>query len=396
MTQRIIYAAVFALVAGTAGAAEDPSPASAREAVERSLGFLEKEGVAWIKEKQCVSCHHVPFLLWSFNEAQARGLAIDSNKAAEWTDWSWKFSRTRREWFKLTSESLKPNAMDGLPAATLNKLTPMAGKPFAAEKDLLAELGRLLPADELGPNRAALVKRAARPLDPMNDGGGLDTMTQMLLGRAIRTKEAKAAASEAELAEVMTRWQQPDGSWKASGQLPSQNRPRPESDAVTTQWTVLALATIQDPTPATRDSMRRGLEFLKTVKPGASTESLIGALMVESRFGRPEQAKGLLEQLRSRENPDGGWSWRAGSAGDAFTTGQALYALRRIGVEADDPAVRAGRNALIRTQTPDGSWPDAAATISTAKTAERLKKVVPIYRYWGSAWAVIGLTQTLP
>ena len=45
-------------------ASEDP----ARRAIERSLPYLEREGVAWIEKRACLSCHHVPFLLWSFRE----------------------------------------------------------------------------------------------------------------------------------------------------------------------------------------------------------------------------------------------------------------------------------------------------------------------------------------
>src|SRR5262245_60128352 len=65
-------------------ASEDP----ARRAVERSLPYLEREGVAWIEKRACLSCHHVPFLLWSFREARDRGLAVDGKKLAQWAEWA--------------------------------------------------------------------------------------------------------------------------------------------------------------------------------------------------------------------------------------------------------------------------------------------------------------------
>ena len=67
---------------------EDP----VRRAVERSLPFLEREGAAWIRERACLSCHHLPFLLWSFREARDRGVAVDEKKLAEWSEWSRKES----------------------------------------------------------------------------------------------------------------------------------------------------------------------------------------------------------------------------------------------------------------------------------------------------------------
>ena len=63
--------------------ADDPvqvSDTAVREAVSRSLPFLEKEGVAWMKDRGCTTCHHVPFLLWSHRAAQAHGLAVDVTK----------------------------------------------------------------------------------------------------------------------------------------------------------------------------------------------------------------------------------------------------------------------------------------------------------------------------
>src|SRR5262245_50459296 len=63
---------------------EDPT----RRAIEKSLSYLEREGVAWIEKRACLSCHHVPFLLWSFREARDRGLAVDEKKLAGWAEWA--------------------------------------------------------------------------------------------------------------------------------------------------------------------------------------------------------------------------------------------------------------------------------------------------------------------
>src|SRR4051794_32607672 len=47
-------------------------PPHVRQAVGRSLVFLEKEGLAWMKERKCIACHHGAFMLWSHNEARQR------------------------------------------------------------------------------------------------------------------------------------------------------------------------------------------------------------------------------------------------------------------------------------------------------------------------------------
>ncbi len=68
--------------------------ASGGEAVEtarRSLPFVKEQGVAWIKDRECASCHQVPAMLWSLNSAVKAG--IDEGKeTAEWTPWAadWK------------------------------------------------------------------------------------------------------------------------------------------------------------------------------------------------------------------------------------------------------------------------------------------------------------------
>lgn len=221
-------------------------------------------------------------------------------------------------------------------------------------------------------------------------------MSQLLLGRARDAKGANVAEFLADIQDLMMRWQQPDGSWKAAGQLPLQNRPEAETNEVTTMWAVLALATLDKPDAPTDKGIKRAVDFLSQVKPGKSNESLIGALLVERKFGQAERAAGLLKELLGRQNPDGGWAWRQGGGSDAFATAQALYALRQSGLSADHEAVQRAREYLIESQAKDGSWSVPSRAISSATNQARLNKVTPIYRYWGTAWAVIGLSQTLP
>ena len=330
----LIIGFVLTCVPATRGEEPGSEPAAARAAVERSLPYLERQGVAWMTEKKCASCHHVPFLIWSHTNADAAGVAVDRKKVAEWTEWSWRFSKSRRN-----------------PAAT-------------------------------------------RPLEPDNDGGGLDTLSQLLLGRT----DARARQSDdfaQDLSQVILRWQQPDGSWKAAGQLPRQNRPESETHAVTTRWTIVALSTVEPSDPPTQKALARAMQSLKVPESPASNEWLVCSLLCQHAEGKPNRTAELVDQLLRRQNEDGGWAWRTGGASDAFATGQVLYALGQCDAVASREPARRARQYLIKSQQPDGSWQVPPQNISAASNELRLKKLVPIYQYWGTAWAAIGLSQTI-
>src|SRR6185369_6735547 len=88
---RTIIAALLAvLVSTTALRAEEPAEktAAVRQAVTRALPYIEREGVAWIESKKCVSCHQVPFMVWSLNAAHRRGFEIDHTKLTNWNAWA--------------------------------------------------------------------------------------------------------------------------------------------------------------------------------------------------------------------------------------------------------------------------------------------------------------------
>src|ERR1700719_5211545 len=107
---RVIFATLFCLGSISAAVrADDRAPVgdtAVRAAVSRSLPFLEKEGVAWMKDRGCMSCHHVPLLLWSHRSAQAQGFKVDSQKLAGWDEWTRKDSLENRRQFWLRNYDL--------------------------------------------------------------------------------------------------------------------------------------------------------------------------------------------------------------------------------------------------------------------------------------------------
>src|SRR5262245_64337960 len=59
-----------------------------RQTIERSLPFIQTEGQRWMDDKKCVTCHQVPFMVWSLNAAADRGFAIDREKLQAWRTWA--------------------------------------------------------------------------------------------------------------------------------------------------------------------------------------------------------------------------------------------------------------------------------------------------------------------
>lgn len=302
-----------------------PSPVQIQKAVQRSLPFIQKGGVAWMKKQQCVSCHQVPFMLWSHQQAKEQNIQINNEKLTEWTTWSLDFC--------VNSQNQKTKK---------------------------------------------------------KDGGGLDTMSQLILALPYSELTVKHQESLRTLAKLIVELQQPEGYWKAEGQLPSQRRPKSETDAVTTMWTVLALHKIDKKMGGAGKSQEKALAWLKeNSRTGKSNEWLVTTLLLAHALEKPDQQQKILADLLKKQNPDGGWSWLIGEKSDAFATGQSLFALGMVGVRSDHPAVQKAWHYLVQTQQDDGSW-------SVPSTKQAVKNHAATSTYWGTCWAVMGLCRTLP
>ena len=67
---------------------------SVREAIEKAIPYVQRQGAWWIDEKACVSCHRVGQMLWSLNTARSKGLTV-SSRLDEWTSWtSWAIDKS--------------------------------------------------------------------------------------------------------------------------------------------------------------------------------------------------------------------------------------------------------------------------------------------------------------
>ena len=222
------------------------------------------------------------------------------------------------------------------------------------------------------------------------------TWSQLLLGRS-----SSSGAIEADwdgMVDGLLASQEAAGQWRARGQFPTQLRSESESDAVATMWALLALDSMGDLGDRDADARLRALSWLRQSVGGVSSEWLAMRLLIAVRFGDESAAADLLERLIASQRADGGWGWLLESEGqesteqsNAYSTGVALYSLRRGGLPGARPVVEAARDYLLETRRDDGIWEVASRLTSAEPSAAKDY----VYEYWGTAWAVIGLSEML-
>jgi hypothetical protein len=280
----------------------------------------------------CVSCHHQSLAMMALDSARRRGIAV--NEAAAQAH---------------VAKTLKP---------------------------LLTSVDGALGA----------------PLDAFSMGYGLI---------AAETAGVRPNLVTSVLARRFANAQHPDGRWTANDGRP----PLSSSEFTATALAIRAISLYMPPQlAAERDRcFERARRWLRAAAPRSSEDRayrLLGLLWAGAAIdNRRRAAKGLLSEQRE----DGGWAQESGMQSDAYATGQALYALRQSGaLEASSAAFRRGLRFLLDTQRPDGSW--------LVKT--RLHSPAPISppffdsgfpngrdqysSFAGSAWAVMGMLESLP
>ena len=43
------------------------------EAIKKGLDYVESKSLAWLRQRKCASCHHVPMMVWAQRDARERG-----------------------------------------------------------------------------------------------------------------------------------------------------------------------------------------------------------------------------------------------------------------------------------------------------------------------------------
>jgi squalene-hopene/tetraprenyl-beta-curcumene cyclase len=226
-------------------------------------------------------------------------------------------------------------------------------------------------------------------------GHGVEGAAQILIARDRSDGTEKTATLIATLRDSIIKAQQPDGSWKPGGQLPSQKRPVSETGQVSTMLCVLALDSLEPLSEQGIAARDQALAWLEKTPPNGdipavSSEWYALRLLIAKNFGDPSQAETLRDKIVSAQQSDGGWGWLCAEKSDAFGTGVSIYALSQVGVPRSDPSIQKAWKFLIETQTDLGSW-----VVNGTKTATR-SKPHPFSSFWGSTWALLGLSHSLP
>jgi ankyrin repeat protein len=100
----------------------------------------------------------------------------------------------------------------------------------------------------------------------------------------------------------------------------------------------------------------RARDLLRRTAPANTQDETFKLLgLVWSDAPRAEVAR-QSERLMKLQRTDGGWAQTTTMAPDAYSTGQALYALRAAGTAVASAAYQHGTQFLLRTQLEDGSW----------------------------------------
>src|ERR1051325_5114953 len=333
--------------------ADDPAQVNdtvVRDAVSRSLPFLEKEGVAWMKDRRCMSCHHVPLLLWSHRSAQAQGFTVDSQKLAEWDDWIRKDSLANRRQFWLRNYDLGRPEAATLPQAVKDKLKPLILRPFQTEAAFLAELAPLLTEDEMKSHRATVLKISERTIYIFDRvGGGLEALAPLLIASQGTASVLAQPEFRDGVIDLMSQIQLADGSWTPGGQFAGMRRwTLPTANQATTMWATLALASYDTPDPKRSASIEKALAYQRQQTPNPDNrEWLAMRILFERRFGSDEEVAKLRQQLLDARNGDGAWGWEKGIPGDALTTGLAIYVLAKVRAGDDSSVFGDGRKWLL-------------------------------------------------
>src|SRR4051812_38955633 len=316
---RVFFLTLFCLYSMIAAVqADDPAPVSdtaVRDAVSRSLPFLEKEGVAWMEVHGCMSCHHVPLLLGAHRSAQAHGFPVDSQKLAEWDEWTRKDSLANRLLFRLRDYDLGRPEAATLPQAVKDKLKPLILRPFQTEAEFLAALTPLLTEDEMKSHRATVLKISERPVEIFDRvGGGLEALGPMLIASQGTASVLAQSEFRDGVIELMSQIQLADGSWTPGGQFTGMRRwTLPTANQATTMWTTLALASYDTPDPKRSASIQKAMAYQRLQTPNPDNrEWLAMRLLFERRFGPAEEVAKLRQQLLAARNSDGAWGWEKG------------------------------------------------------------------------------------
>jgi N-acyl-D-amino-acid deacylase len=202
-------------------------------------------------------------------------------------------------------------------------------------------------------------------------------------------------------AQVIASRQQPDGGWVTTDDRP------PQSCSFFTATAVCAHAIrlyLPDQLKGESDSRtRRAREWLLRTPPRSTEDrvyQLLGLYWTGADLSARKQA---AQRLVAEQLADGSWRQMEGLSGDAYSTGEALYALREgAGLPTNDPTYQRGLRFLLKTQQADGSWHVTSRLHPPAPVSPPYFETGFPYQHdqfislMGSAWAAAAMLEAIP
>jgi len=313
-----------------------------------------------------------------------------------------------------------PKPAGGAPSAeaAVEKILPLietSGEPVFKNRSCVSCHNNSLPAmtaalartkgfvinEEQANKELGFAVATDRPyLEPMRlgstIGGASNTLGYTLMGMAAAGYPADAL-TDAHI-HYLSIHQSPDGAWRNTSY-----RPPEEYSAFTT--TAVALRAIKlYPLPGRREEFEgrvtRAKRWLRSAKAYSVEERSMQLNALEDAGVSASERAPFVKGLEAVQNPDGSWSQLPGMPGEAYATGEALYALHVSGdVTTKDAVYQKGVQWLLRNQLPDGSW--FVPTLAVPVQPHTFESGFP--HGWhqfaseaGSSWAAMALLFTLP
>jgi ankyrin repeat protein len=264
---------------------------------------------------------------------------------------------------------------------------------FAIDSKVLGAVEQKTFRELQNPNALDDAVQAANLSDP--------TPNESLLLMAAHASGLSRDTVTAVIAQRMATWQR-DDHW-----VTSDFRPPHSSSPFTATATAVAAIRYYMPDELSSElglAIRRARQWLVSTRPN-STEDASFRLMGLAWTGLGPRNPDMLNaanDLRAMQSPDGGWSQLSGYESDAYSTGEAVYALHEAGVPTTDNAVQKGILFLRSSQAKDGSWHVSSRMLSPADISPPYFSTGFPYgkdeylSYAGSCWAVMALLSALP
>lgn len=246
--------------------------------------------------------------------------------------------------------------------------------------------------------------RALRAPNALDDAIQATTLNDPTPNDSFLLMAAHAAGVQPDLttavyARRLANWQR-DGHW-----VTSDFRPPHSSSAFTATATAVFAINVFMPNKLKEEAdlcRERARRWLIETQP-ASTEDATFRVMGLAWAGAPREEIAVARRdLLSRQTGTGGWPELPGYPPDAYSTGEALYALGQTRSAPEDRAWNAGARFLVSTQAPDGTWHVHTRMLSPAEVSpEYFTTGFPYQKdeylsYAGTVWAVMALLGPLP